>query len=93
MEKEIEKTEENIETFAWDTTESMDFFKDTTKEVVEDKVEEKVEEEKVEEKEEKIKNAIKKVGTDKLRPIKDEAGDVTYAQIRLYLLVEKIESS
>jgi ATP-dependent DNA helicase RecQ len=46
-----------------------------------------------EEKEEKIKNAIKKVGTDKLRPIKDEAGDVTYAQIRLYLLVEKIESS
>jgi ATP-dependent DNA helicase RecQ len=46
-----------------------------------------------EEKEEKIKNAIKKVGTDKLRPIKDEAGDVTYAQIKLYLLVEKIESN
>uniref|UniRef100_A0A6C0J9H9 DNA 3'-5' helicase n=1 Tax=viral metagenome TaxID=1070528 RepID=A0A6C0J9H9_9ZZZZ len=46
-----------------------------------------------EEKEEKIKNAIKKVGQDKLKPIKDEAGDVTYAQIRLYLLVDKIESS
>jgi len=45
-----------------------------------------------EEKEEKIKNAIKKVGTDKLRQIKDAAGDVTYAQIKLYLLVEKIES-
>lgn len=45
-----------------------------------------------EEKEEKIRDAIKKVGTDKLRPIKDAAGDVTYAQIKLYLLVEKIES-
>jgi len=44
-----------------------------------------------EEREEKIKNAIKKVGIDKLRPIKDEAGDVTYAQIRLYLLVDRIE--
>jgi len=46
-----------------------------------------------EEREDKIKNAIKKVGTDKLRPIKDAAGDVTYAQIKLYLLVDKIESS
>lgn len=46
-----------------------------------------------EEKEDKIKNAIKKVGTDKLRPIKEAAGDVTYAQIKLYLLVDKIESS
>tara|TARA_B110000971_G_C19893562_1_gene446547 strand:- start:31 stop:978 length:948 start_codon:yes stop_codon:yes gene_type:complete len=46
-----------------------------------------------EEREDKIKNAIKKVGTDKLRPIKDAAGDVTYAQIKLYLLVDRIESS
>ena len=46
-----------------------------------------------EERENKIKNAIKKVGTNKLRPIKDAAGDVTYAQIRLYMLVSKIESS
>jgi len=46
-----------------------------------------------EEREYKIKNAIKKVGTDKLRPIKDAAGDVTYAQIKLYLLVDRIESS
>jgi len=43
-------------------------------------------------KEEKIKNAIKKVGTDKLRPIKDAAGDVTYAQIKLYMLVMKVEN-
>jgi ATP-dependent DNA helicase RecQ len=45
-----------------------------------------------EEKEERIKNAIKKVGTEKLRPIRDIAGnDVTYAQIKLCILVMKVE--
>jgi ATP-dependent DNA helicase RecQ len=45
-----------------------------------------------EEKEEQIKRAIKKVGTEKLRPIRDIVGkDVTYAQIKLCILVMKIE--
>ena len=45
-----------------------------------------------EEKEEHIKNAIKKVGIEKLRPIKDIVGkDVTYGQIKLCILVMKIE--
>jgi len=44
-----------------------------------------------EEKEEKIKEAIKKVGLEKLKPIKEIVGDITYSQIKLYLLVMKIE--
>tara|TARA_B100000795_G_scaffold253967_3_gene224515 strand:+ start:5127 stop:7211 length:2085 start_codon:yes stop_codon:yes gene_type:complete len=45
-----------------------------------------------EEKEEAIAKAIKKVGTEYLKPIKEEIGDITYGQIKLYLLVLKIES-
>jgi len=45
-----------------------------------------------EEKEERIKKAINKVGTEKLKPIRDLVGrDVTYAQIKLCILVIKIE--
>jgi ATP-dependent DNA helicase RecQ len=45
-----------------------------------------------EEKEEAIAKAIKKVGKEYLKPIKEEIGDITYGQIKLYLLVLKIES-
>jgi ATP-dependent DNA helicase RecQ len=46
-----------------------------------------------EEKEERIKCAVKKVGISKLRPIKDNAGkNITYAQIKVCLLVMKIEA-
>jgi len=45
------------------------------------------------EKENRIKSAIKKVGKDRLRPIKEKAGpNITYIQIQLCLLVMKIES-
>ena len=46
-----------------------------------------------EENETAIRNAIKKVGTQFLRPIKDEAGKVTYPQIKLCMLLIKLESS
>ena len=46
-----------------------------------------------EEKEDLIKNAIKKVGITKLRPIKENAGpNITYIQIKMCMLVMKIES-
>lgn len=39
-----------------------------------------------------IKNAIKKVGTDKLRPIKDIINkNITYLQIKICILIIKIE--
>jgi uncharacterized protein YpbB len=45
-----------------------------------------------EEKEERIKKAIKKVGTEKLRPIKDIVGkDISYGQIKVCMLAMKIE--
>ena len=45
-----------------------------------------------EEKEERVKNAIKKVGIEKLRPIRDIAGkDISYGQIKLCILVMKVE--
>ena len=44
------------------------------------------------EKENNIKSAIKRVGIDKLRPIRDIVGNkITYGQIKLCLLVMKIE--
>jgi len=46
-----------------------------------------------EEKEHAIAKAIKKVGKKYLKPIKEEIGDITYGQIKLYLLVLKIESN
>ena len=46
-----------------------------------------------EEKRNKILNAIKVVGTDKLRPIKDLVGNnITYFQIRLTILLEKFDT-
>jgi ATP-dependent DNA helicase RecQ len=45
-----------------------------------------------EEKEEQIKKAIKKVGTEKLRPIKDIVGkDISYGQIKVCMLAMKVE--
>ena len=45
-----------------------------------------------EEKEEIIQRAIKKVGTEFLRPIRDETGkNITYAQIKLCMLIMKFE--
>jgi len=45
------------------------------------------------EKENKIKSAIKQVGYERLRPIKDIVGNkITYGQIKLCLLVMKIEN-
>jgi uncharacterized protein YbbC (DUF1343 family) len=45
-----------------------------------------------EEKEEIIQRAIKKVGTEFLRPIRDEVGkNITYAQIKLCMLIMKFE--
>lgn len=45
-----------------------------------------------EDKEERIKKAIQKVGTEKLRPIRDIVGkNVTYAQIKVCMLAMKIE--
>ena len=47
-----------------------------------------------EEKEETIMAAIKKVGSEYLKPIKENVGnDITYTQIKLCLLVVKIESA
>ena len=46
-----------------------------------------------EEKEEKIRCAIKKVGIEKLRPVKDIVGkNITYGQIKLCLLIMKMEN-
>ena len=45
-----------------------------------------------EEKEEIIQRAIKKVGTEFLRPIRDEVGkNITYGQIKLCILIMKFE--
>ena len=45
-----------------------------------------------EEKEEQIKKAIEKVGTEKLRPIKDIVGkEISYGQIKVCMLAMKVE--
>ena len=45
-----------------------------------------------EEKEEQIKKAIDKVGTEKLRPIKDIVGkEISYGQIKVCMLAMKVE--
>ena len=45
-----------------------------------------------EEFEEEIKNAVKKAGIEYLKPIKDIVNNkITYGQIKLYLLIRKLE--
>ena len=42
--------------------------------------------------EEEIKNAVKKVGSEFLKPIKDIVNNkITYGQIKLYLLISRLE--
>ena len=42
--------------------------------------------------EEEIKNAVKKVGSEFLKPIKDIVNSkITYGQIKLYMLISRLE--